>query len=572
MKSRRQIFSYIACFLCIAMLSGTTVVVPFAAPVQSGNVQSPSDASDVQSPSDADSDQRFAGGMKPPPIEEIDSRDEWKAWYEEAVSSGREAFGRLTEDIILDSSWHLEESANYITLETGEHKITVPDGCTLTIDNPRLFIIGEDVVLRVMMGGRAELLQGTLQGIGPKALSVLAYAPSSLIVNDAFSVGTIWYVNESPVATPPEGMKREILNIFEPAPICMTAGSLPGLPDTVAANVMAPGDSGSHERLWLPIHWQTEDIDFKIPAELVITGTLPEEALAERKLKNPKNLTRTIQVLVQNPGPIQQFSGRIMRVNGSGDNRIMTMRFDLPLLSSEVTGVYLEQSPDGVLWSRVNNPMGSETDSTNFLEQIQFVGIKGFLACRIPAQGSHMYFRLEVQGSEQEGWSNVVTIEVPEDGKKPEQEPDSEEDGSSEGNRGGVGQEEADRVIPGTEEQGPGVLPGESLFEEAAIEVRKQMIELIPTYGAEPEITETEEQTEAASEEDIEPQTTELLAEMETITEQAAEVTTMEPNVEREKESGGSNAPFPPSAGAVAAAITAAVGILGVWFFRKHKN
>lgn len=573
MKSGRGIFSYIACVLSVALLSSTPLIVPLAATLQSVRVQSPSDAaSNVQSPSDADHSQSHGKRIRPvlerPTIVELDTLDELKTWYQEAVSSGHEAFGRITKDMIIDGSWHMKETPDYITLETGDHTITVPAGATLTIDNPRFYLVGKSLVLYVMKDGGVELVQGTLQETTPGGISMLAYAPFIVTISEGFSIGTIHYMNDELVSTPSQATKQEILNVFEPTSISVTEGVFPVLPETVDVQVMTPGDSGTHENLWIPIHWQTENIDFKIPGEKVITGIFEEDILTERNLVNPKKLTATIQVLVQKPGPIQQLSGRIVSVSESEGNRILAMQFGLPLLSKKVTEVYLEQSLDGRQWNRMKNPMGLGADSENFLEQLHFVETRVFLVCRIPVQGSRMYFRLEVQGSEQEGRSNIVTIEVPESGKKPEQEPDHEDNGSSGGNRGGIGQEEGDRVIPGTEEKGPGVLIPENTFEKELVETRKQMIELFSVSMAEQIKSTAEGVTEPQTERSIE---LEVEMEAETIPEQMPESKTVESKaVEKKEESGNTKSSHAPSTGAVVAAIAAAMGILGFWFFRKH--
>lgn len=604
MRSRRRIFSLIAWILVAAMTGGSYVLVPFAASMQqSEQVHSSSDApeethspSDLEEPLVDDLDLK----MIQPTIVDIDSWEMLTEWYQDAADSGKEAFGRLTADIYVDGSWSMEESGSYITLETGSYTIKVPEGASFTVDNPRLYLMGAGPVLQVMMGGTAAVMQGTLQSLSPNGVAILSYAPANLTIGERASVGTVLYVNDGVTEVPPQTMEREILNVFASSAVSMTVGEQLPLPENVKIQVMSfAAGSGSHEALRIPVQWQIEDIDFEVPGEKIISGVFAEEILEKLKLTNPKHLTGSIRVLVQEPGPIRQFSGQIIRIRENGDDRTAILQFGLPLLHKDVTGVYLEQSSDGIQWNRVDNVMGTEADPKNFLEQVQREETKGFLVYYAPVQGKQMWFRLEIQGSAQEGISNPVTLTIPEPDEKPEEKPE-EDNGSSGGNRGGIGQEESDRVMPERDESGSGLFPGGVFSDRDPIEAGKHLISPIPVYAAAMETTEAvqpserekykTEETSAgklAKNKSVESGKAEPAGSEATgiasagakpaapIPEERASsepVTAEKPEDRNELAASDPVAvkpAYPPSAGAAVAALCAAAGILGFWLFRK---
>lgn len=170
--------------------------------------------------------------------------------------------------------------------------------------------------------------------------------------------------------------------------------------------------------------------------------------------------------------PIDSMEGRFVRVESTGRALV---QLKLPALPEDTAALYVYRSADGESWEQASIMVAQET-FTDFLPFAQRQEKNCYVAYRFASDYQDIWFKVQVVGSVYEGFSNAVCVAVPPDAKPgavatPGSDPD---DGSSEGDRGGGGQEEADRVLPPdvpaqSEANAPVQKPGASVTPESSV-------------------------------------------------------------------------------------------------------
>lgn len=214
----------------------------------------------------------------------------------------------------------------------------------------------------------------------------------------------------------PEDTLRPITNIFSPegALSCM-AGPQPDpsvYPDKVRVEYQI--EPGINDQMDIPVKWNYEEVDFTKAGIYNIQGTFTEETLNSNKLRNPKNLSPALLILVQKAGPIDSLTGAGITINKKGWTSI---RLRMPELPAEVKTLRIYKSPDGRFWQKAVwklSPSHADTPGNdNFLYHTITSSPYQYVTYRFQTDYRTVWLRIEVEGSAYEGLSNIVKFDMP---------------------------------------------------------------------------------------------------------------------------------------------------------------
>lgn len=300
-----------------------------------------------------------------------------------------------------------------------------------------------------------------------------------LTLGSAFS-GMAYMVDAHTESLESEDPLRPITNIFSPegAFSCMV-GPRPDpsvYPDKVRVEYQI--EPGINDQMDLPVEWNLRDVDFTKAGIYNIQGTFTYETLNSNKLRNPKNLSPSLLILVQKAGPIDSLTGAGITINKNGWTSI---RLRMPELPAEVKTLRIYESPDGRFWQKAVwklSPSHADTPGNdNFLYHTVTSSPYQYVTYRFQTNYRPICLRIEVEGSAYEGLSNSVRFDTP--GTvgpgKPLNEWNTTDDGSFDGNMDYDGQGSSGGAGGGSISSkgtasgpGGGAIPGENGGAEGA--------------------------------------------------------------------------------------------------------
>lgn len=404
---------------------------------------------------------RGCGGMGGSQTDQglISSLEDLVQWYN--ALSGWSELPVLEADIIIDRPVTLSETSGRKDLVAIKHNIHVVPGGILTLDNPRLSIQGPDTLIVVEPGGQLLLQNGATSTASTSHAIVVEKGGRCLKSSSfMFDGGGIMDKNQSNGLpgdsdhdqTPPAEQARPITNIvgFKGSLTC-NVGERPGqsdYPSTVRVTYRVA--EMSFEQMDLPIQWNLDPVNFEAAGAYTVKGSFSEEVLLEHNLSNPDGIFATLELSVQEQGPIKALTGNVLSVGSDG---LCLVRLTVPILPSDVEALYVYRSGDGEHWQKCIGQVVN-TAYEDFLPFIQSVPPNTYINYRYKTDYRPIWLRVEVVGSYAAGISNEIRLEMPASAKPGEGTHTGEkgDDGSSDGNRGGGGQSEADRELPVSEE------------------------------------------------------------------------------------------------------------------------
>lgn len=235
-----------------------------------------------------------------------------------------------------------------------------------------------------------------------------------LTLGSAFS--GMAYMVDTAESLEPEDTLRPITNIFSPeGALSYMVGPRPdpsAYPDKVRVEYQI--EPGISEQMDIPVKWAYEDVDFTKAGIYNIQGTFTEETLSSNKLRNPKNLSPSLLILVQKAGPIDSLTGAGITINKNGWT---TLRLRMPELSAEVKTLRIYESSDGRFWQKAVwklSPSHAETPGNdNFLYHTVTSSPYQYVTYRFQTDYRPVWLRIEVEGSVYEGLSNIVKFDMP---------------------------------------------------------------------------------------------------------------------------------------------------------------
>lgn len=392
-----------------------------------------------------------AEGSTMPELKPVETLETLVNWYESEAGGNSSAL--LKGDLAVEAPLIFSETDTIRDIGAPENVIYIESGGILILDNPNLVLQGPKTVVIVKNGGQLQLRRGAIY-TGP-GQAIIVEKGGTIIRQTEFQIigGEIYNENEEDSVLPPtiipppeqEG-RHPITNVIGNSfDIFCSVGERPEkYPEimTVAYEIK----EGVHGQLKLPIYWQLEHVDFQTPGTYEVTGSFAQEDLAAQGLTNPQNLGAVLRITVQKSAPIDSMTGRFVRIGAQG-NALVQLK--LPALPGDATALYLYRSDNGERWEQVGgkNPEG---EFTNFLQFSQQQGLYSYVNYRYRSDYRDIWMKVQVVGSDYEGFSNAVCIQIPDDARpgtvvNPGSDP---EDGSFDGNRGGGGQQETERIVP----------------------------------------------------------------------------------------------------------------------------
>lgn len=445
-----------------------------------------------------------AAGSTLPKLERVETLEALVNWYES--EAGAESSAMLTGDLSVNSTFKLSETETMREIGAIQHVLCVESGGVLILDNPNLVLQGPETVVVVKDGGQLLLERGTIYTGPGKAIVVEKGGEITLQSEFQLFGGGIWNENEEnsappslPDVTPEPPGKFPIRNIVgDRFDVFCSVGKPPEqYPATVT--VAYEKAAGIYEQVAMPINWQLDSVDFQTPGTYEVVGSFAREDLETKGLTNPQNLGVVLRITVRKPQPIDSMKGRFVRVGAQGDALV---QLTLPALPEDAKALYMYRSADGKSWEQVSgkNPQNEYTDFLSFSQQ---QGLHSYVNYRYQSDFRDIWMKVKVVGSDYDGFSNAVRIQIPADARpgvvvRPGSDP---EDGSLDGNRGGGGQQEADRILPDVTpeqnqppEDSAGDLPQTSPAEEVLSEetdVTPSKAEAVPTAAQEESIAES---------------------------------------------------------------------------------
>ena len=386
-----------------------------------------------------------------PGIKPVEALETLVSWYESEF--GGESAAMLTDDLLIDVPLVFSETDTMREIGVAENVLCIESGGILVLDNPNLVLQGPETVVIVKNGGQLQLRRGAIY-TGP-GRAIIVEKGGQIIRQAKFQIfgGEIYNKNEAnsmppPTISPPpeqEG-KYPITNVIgNSCDIFCSVGKPPKeYPESVV--VAYKKQEGVHGQVTIPIYWQLDTVDFGTPGTYKVAGSFAQEDLEEKGLTNPENLGAVLRITVQRSQPIDSMTGQFVRIGAQGDALV---QLKLPALPRDATALYLYHSDNGEKWEQVGGK-DPESESTNFLSFSQQQGLHTYVNYRYRSDYRDIWMKVKVVGSDYEGFSNAVRIQIP-DGAglgtvvAPGSDP---EDGSFDGNRGGGGQQETEREVP----------------------------------------------------------------------------------------------------------------------------
>lgn len=392
-----------------------------------------------------------AEGMTMPELKPVENLETLVSWYESG--SGGESSAMLTDDLVVNTSLIFAETDTIRQIGAPKNVICVESGGVLVMDNPNLELQGPETVVIVKNGGQLKLRRGAIY-TGP-GQAIIVEKGGEIIRQAEFQIfgGEIYNEDEEGSTLPPttilppeqEG-KYPITNVIGNSfyRFCSVGKRPNEYPESVT--VAYKKQEGVHGQITIPVYWQLDSVDFETPGTYEVAGSFAQEDLEEKGLTNPQKLGAVLWITVQRSQPIDNMTGRFVRIGAQG-NALVQLK--LPVLPEDAKALYLYRSADGVRWEQVGGKV-AQSQYIDFLPFSQQQGLYCYVSYRYQSDYQDIWMKVKVVGSIYEGFSNAVCIQIP-DGAGPGTvvAPGSDpEDGSFDGNRGGGGQQETERVVP----------------------------------------------------------------------------------------------------------------------------
>lgn len=389
-----------------------------------------------------------------PVITDIESLESLIQWYGEEGKT--ESLSRLINSIRIEEELDFSETSGMREMDTGTNALEVGAGGVLVMDNPIMVLQGPETVITVEEGGRLELRRGSIY-TGP-GNAIVVKAGGEIIREPEFQIfgGEVLDENRgnnTPTPTPTEQPQYPaIANVIPKSFDLFCTVDKPPLEYPESVIVTYEEAELVYRQRNMPVSWCLDTVDFHTPGIYEVQGSFTKEDLEKEGLSNPENLGVALRIIVQKQEPIADMQGRFVRIGANGE---ATVQLRLPALPEETEALYLYGSADGENWEQLKYKV-AQSEFTDFLLASHLEGLYSFVTYRYKSDYKDYWIKAQVVGSVYEGYSNAVCIEVPQDAKpgivaKPGSDPD---DGSLDGNRGGGGQQETDRLVPTAAPQG----------------------------------------------------------------------------------------------------------------------
>ncbi|MDD3253624.1 MAG: hypothetical protein PHV18_13825 [Lachnospiraceae bacterium] len=329
------------------------------------------------------------------PIVPVGDSSELLDWYKNTLSGFE--FCKLTKPLVIDTVVVLGPGTGEKIIGAITEPIIIRRGGVLTINNPGCSISGPGELVRVEAGGVLELKSGGIYG-ARDTTGVTVLAGGTLRQSSGFIMDCVVKQEDKVDQNPPESSAAPGDDITSPG----DGGIAP------SESSAAPGDGST------------------APSE---SSSASDESSAGEEEQ------------------AWELSGYM--VSYSEKTRQATIRLSIPAFKVHPTEISIWKSTDGKDFSRVGwQSTAGDVWHYNFWDEdtihLNAAGNRQYVVCRSEMEkNSTIWLKAEVRGSEKPGISNVIRLS----NRAKDMLPDTEDDGSYDGNRGGGGQGTSDRYF-----------------------------------------------------------------------------------------------------------------------------
>lgn len=309
-------------------------------------------------------------------------------------------------------------------LDMDDYYIHILSGGTLTINNKDFLLSGSEKMITVDAGGTLILREGTINGTDDETVISLKTGSTYKKSTNFNLTGNVVRIGSDETQESEGPAQPQLLSVAEDSLslACMEGASLSFLALPASVKVSYLTAEGKTEELSLPITWDTSGMNLNAAGVYKLKGTFSEETLKKHALTNPGQVTATLLLAVMKPEDAGTLSVRMISEDSAGNTVI---RLEFPMLTSDVTALYLYSSTDGEHFKRESwsqpEAGGGFSQTENFLAKCtgkvnppwQYLEY----SCR---PGGPFWLQLEIVGSALAGKTNVVecdSLEEREPGK-----------------------------------------------------------------------------------------------------------------------------------------------------------
>lgn len=349
----------------------------------------------------------------------------------------------LKDNLIIRNSVTLEAEATSWKkeLDMDDYYIHILSGGTLTINNKDFLLSGSEKMITVDAGGTLILREGTISGDDGETVISLKTGSTYKKSTNFNLTGNVVRISSDETQESAGPAQPQLLSIAEDSLslACMEGASLSdlALPQSVKVSYLTA--DGKTEELSLPINWDTSGINLKAAGVYKLKGTFSEETLKNHALTNPGQVTATLLLAVMKQEDAGTLNVRMISQDSAGNTVI---RLEFPMLTSEVTALYLYSSTDGEHFKReswTRSGTGGSSQTENFLEKCAGKVDPPWQYLEYSSRpGGQFWLQLEIVGSALAGKTNVVLCDSLE-----EREPGKMKGSGSSGGDGGRGMDGA---------------------------------------------------------------------------------------------------------------------------------